>query len=59
AIRDYLLAMGVPTGKFELRSLGERRPIYTNTTDEGRARNRRARITLERSSDEAMHVHSH
>ncbi len=51
AIRDYLLAVGVPTGKFELRSLGERRPIYTNTTDEGRARNRRAHVTLVREGN--------
>ncbi len=58
-IRDYLLAAGVPANKFELRSLGERSPIYTNTTDEGRARNRRAHVTLVRSSDEAMHVHNH
>jgi len=47
-IRDYLQTVGVPADKFELRSFGERRPIYTNTTDEGRARNRRAHITLVR-----------
>ncbi len=49
-IRDYLQAAGVPADRFELRSLGERRPIYTNTTDEGRARNRRAHITLVREN---------
>lgn len=52
AIRDYLRALGVPADKFELRSFGERRPIYTNTTDEGRARNRRAHITLVREGGE-------
>lgn len=51
-IRDYLQAVGVPADKFELRSLGEREPIYTNTTDEGRARNRRAHITLVREGGE-------
>ncbi len=52
AIRDYLRALGVPADKFELRSFGERRPIYTNTTDKGRARNRRAHITLVREGGE-------
>ena len=51
-IRDYLQAVGVPADKFELRSLGERKPIYTNTTNEGRARNRRAHITLVREGGE-------
>ena len=52
AIRNYLQAAGVPAAKFELRSFGERRPVYTNTTDEGRARNRRARVTLLRENVE-------
>ncbi len=52
AIRDYLQAAGVPPGKFTLRSFGERKPVYTNTTDEGRARNRRARLTLLREGKE-------
>lgn len=57
-IRDYLQTVGVAADKFELRSLGERRPIYTNTTDEGRARNRRARITLVREdNDQAGNRH--
>jgi len=48
AIRNYLQAAGVAADKFELRSFGERRPVYTNTSDEGRARNRRAHVTLVR-----------
>lgn len=52
AIRHYLQAAGVAAGKFELRSFGERHPVYTNTTEEGRARNRRARVTLLREGHE-------
>lgn len=47
-IRDYLVAKGVSPSLFALRSYGERKPIYTNTTETGRARNRRVRITLAR-----------
>ncbi len=46
AIRDYLQAKGIPPALFELRSHGEQEPIYTNTTEQGRARNRRAQVTL-------------
>ena len=46
AIKDYLLAHGIAAQKIQLKSYGERQPVYTNTTDEGRARNRRARVTL-------------
>jgi len=59
AVRDYLVAAGVPARLFELRSFGEHRPVYTNTTEEGRARNRRAYVTLERDSEEAMQAHHH
>ena len=52
AIRNYLQAAGVAADKFELYSFGEHRPVYTNTTDEGRAHNRRAHITLLREDIE-------
>lgn len=51
AIRHYLLNEKVPADLFELKSFGERKPIYTNTTDEGRARNRRAYVTLKHASN--------
>ena len=54
AVRNYLLAAGVPARLFELRSFGEHRPVYTNTTDEGRARNRRAYVTLVRDEQPPM-----
>lgn len=46
AVRDYLMAKGVPANLFKLKSLGERKPKASNRTDKGRAINRRARIRL-------------
>ena len=51
AVRNYLLAAEVPANKFELKSFGERKPIYTNTTNEGRSHNRRAYVTLVHKSE--------
>lgn len=46
AVKDYLVAKGVSTKLFKLKSLGERQPKTTNRTDKGRAENRRAMVTL-------------
>ncbi len=51
AIRNYLLTKNIPASMFTLQSFGERKPIYTNATDEGRARNRRAYVTLKHASN--------
>jgi outer membrane protein OmpA-like peptidoglycan-associated protein len=47
AVRDYLLAQGVPADRLKVAGFGEGRPIATNTTDEGRAMNRRVEIIIE------------
>jgi len=45
AVRDYLIAKGIPAASLSATGYGETRPIAPNTTDEGRAQNRR--VTLE------------
>lgn len=46
AVKNYLIAKGVPPQLFKLKALGERRPMASNRTDEGRAQNRRVMIKL-------------
>lgn len=46
AVKEYLVTQGVSPKLFELKSLGETKPVDNNRTDEGRARNRRASVTL-------------
>lgn len=41
AVRDALIARGVPAEKLRTRGFGARRPIADNRTESGRARNRR------------------
>jgi outer membrane protein OmpA-like peptidoglycan-associated protein len=41
AVRDALIARGVPAGRLRAQGLGARRPIADNATESGRARNRR------------------
>jgi outer membrane protein OmpA-like peptidoglycan-associated protein len=41
AVRDALIARGVPAERLRARGFGARRAIGDNTTEEGRARNRR------------------
>ena len=41
AVRDYLVGQGVAAGRMTSRGYGETRPIESNGTREGRARNRR------------------
>lgn len=41
AVRTALVARGVPGGRLSAQGYGARRPIADNTTEEGRARNRR------------------
>ena len=45
SVRDYLVAKGIPAGSLTAKGYGETKPIAPNTTDEGRALNRR--VTLE------------
>ncbi|MFW2383604.1 MAG: OmpA family protein [Acidimicrobiales bacterium] len=45
AARDYLIELGVPPDRLTARGVGEAEPIDTNTTRDGRARNRRVELT--------------
>ncbi|WP_302074426.1 OmpA family protein [Burkholderia glumae] len=47
AVRDWLIeASGIPTTQFAIQGYGDTRPIASNDTPAGRARNRRVEITL-------------
>ena len=46
AARDYLLMRGIAAGRLRTVSFGEDRPIDTNETAAGRARNRRAHLAI-------------
>lgn len=46
AVRDYLVKKGVPTGQLVPKGYGETKPIDTNATPAGRARNRRVEFNL-------------
>jgi outer membrane protein OmpA-like peptidoglycan-associated protein len=46
SVRDYLAARGVPASRIETAGRGEREPIADNSTDAGRARNRRVEMYL-------------
>ncbi|MFZ8835441.1 MAG: OmpA family protein [Flavobacteriales bacterium] len=46
AVRDYLVEMGVDQSRLEVEGMGARRPLATNDTPEGRARNRRTEIEV-------------
>lgn len=41
AVRSALIARGIPAGRLSAKGYGARRPVADNTTEEGRARNRR------------------
>ena len=44
AIRSYLIGKGVPAANIVARGYGGKQPVAENTTEEGRARNRRVEI---------------
>jgi outer membrane protein OmpA-like peptidoglycan-associated protein len=46
SVRDYLSSRGVATGRVLTEGRGEREPVSDNTTDTGRAKNRRVEILL-------------
>jgi len=46
SVRNYLIDQGVAANRMQAIGYGETRPIANNSTDEGRARNRRVEITL-------------
>lgn len=46
AIRDYMVSQGVSFGEIRVESRGEREPVASNNSEEGRARNRRAELII-------------
>jgi outer membrane protein OmpA-like peptidoglycan-associated protein len=44
--KNYFTGKGISPGKIVVVSKGEKEPVSDNTTDEGRAKNRRTEITL-------------
>jgi outer membrane protein OmpA-like peptidoglycan-associated protein len=46
AVREYLLAQGVPEGAVVSRGFGKTKPLATNDTAEGRSQNRRVEIVV-------------
>lgn len=46
SVRDYLAARGVASARMQIEGHGEREPVADNTTDAGRAKNRRVEIFL-------------
>ena len=46
SVRDYLVARGVPATRIQTYGRGENEPVADNSTEAGRARNRRVEIFL-------------
>jgi outer membrane protein OmpA-like peptidoglycan-associated protein len=46
SVKEYLAARGVPASRIETAGRGEREPVADNSTDAGRARNRRVEMYL-------------
>ena len=46
SVRDYMVSLGVDPKKIEVRGAGLTQPVADNSTDEGRAKNRRVEIEL-------------
>lgn len=44
AVRDYLISIGIPDDRLIARGFGMTRPVSTNETEEGRAKNRRTEV---------------
>lgn len=49
AVRDYLLAKGVAASRLQATGFGETKPIDTNRTSDGKAKNRRVEFHIVRS----------
>lgn len=46
AVREQLIAMGIDASRLTSKGFGETKPLYENTTAEGKAGNRRVEFTL-------------
>jgi OOP family OmpA-OmpF porin len=47
AVRGYLLGQGLPPPLLRTAGMGEKAPVADNTTEEGRAQNRRTEVVFE------------
>jgi outer membrane protein OmpA-like peptidoglycan-associated protein len=50
SVRDYLAARGVAASRISIEGRGDREPVADNTSDAGRARNRRVEMLLREPS---------
>lgn len=48
AVQDYLIKKGIPVKRTETIGMGKRAPIADNETEEGRAKNRRVEIEIDK-----------
>jgi len=48
ALKSYLQSLGVPAEKLKVRAFGERKPIASNRTRRGQAKNRRVELVFSR-----------
>ncbi len=46
SVKAYLMQMGIKESKIKVRGKGESEPLYPNTSDENRMKNRRAEIMI-------------
>lgn len=46
AVRDHLIAAGIEAARITAKGYGETKPVADNTTEQGRAQNRRTEITV-------------
>ena len=46
AVVDYLISKGIDSKRLQYKGYGKSKPIDTNTTEEGRARNRRVELKI-------------
>lgn len=46
AVLDYLVKNGIEAGRLRFKGFGENKPVDTNTTNEGRAKNRRTEFLV-------------
>jgi OOP family OmpA-OmpF porin len=44
AVKDYMVAKGVPADKITIKGMGEKQPVASNKTKDGRAKNRRVEV---------------
>lgn len=47
SVKNYLISRGIAAGQLDSRGYGEKQPVATNETDEGRAQNRRVELRIQ------------